>query len=159
MLFSFLSSIGTLGYTIPLHVRRMDQDQPPALKSPSDEEIISSLLVLRQQHPDLGRSKVLIKLKEENGWTLSDLRLKNLMSKHGLGSSISNANEPIAYPQNALAAQQRYKDESTRCFKLYSRGPYDFGVTPNSDQAIRINVSKNHRENRSAEARITAKIH
>lgn len=119
----------------------MDQDKQSPPKSPSDEEIVAALQVFRQHDPDLGRSKVLLKLKDENDWTCSDLRLKNLMAKHGLGNNMVKASEPIAYPKNALAAQERYKEDSIRCFKLYSRGPYDFGVTPNSDQAIKISVS------------------
>jgi hypothetical protein len=117
------------------------------IKAPSDEEIVTALQTLHLEHPGLGRAKVLAKLKEENRWTLSDLRLKKVMVKHGAGrhvkSDVSVAEDaisPIVYPQDALRAQQRYKDESTRCFKLYSKGPYDFGVTPNSDQAIKIDV-------------------
>lgn len=116
------------------------------LKPPSDVEVVAAVQALRLQTPDLGRAKVLSRLKEEKQWTLSDLRLKKLMAKHGLGLStakeaVTKAEEsPIAYPKDALAAQRRYKIESTRCFKLYGRGPYDFGVTPNSDQAIRIDV-------------------
>ncbi|KAF2491925.1 hypothetical protein BU16DRAFT_564406 [Lophium mytilinum] len=39
--------------------------------------------------------------------------------------------------------QQKYKDESIRCFKIYSRGPYDFGVTPNADMALKIDIAHN----------------
>ncbi|KAF2682299.1 hypothetical protein K458DRAFT_433232 [Lentithecium fluviatile CBS 122367] len=45
---------------------------------------------------------------------------------------------PIEIPSNALAVQQRYKDKSTRCFKLYGRGQYEFGVTPNADMQLLI---------------------
>lgn len=128
--------------TAQITIKQMDQHKQPPLESPSDEEIIAALQAVRQQDPDLGRSKVLLKLREENGWKLSDIRLENLMTKHGLGSNLSKASKPIAYPKNALAAQQRYKEESKRCFKLYSRGPYDFGVTPNPNQEIGIEVSE-----------------
>ena len=57
-----------------------------------------------------------------------------------LSSSPEQGAAPIAYPQDALRAQQRYKDESKRCFKIYGRGKYDFGVSPNSDMAIMIDI-------------------
>ena len=44
-------------------------------------------------------------------------------------------------PENALAAQERFKKESTRCFILYGRDRYDCGITPNSDMQIKIDVS------------------
>lgn len=48
---------------------------------------------------------------------------------------------PIELPKDALAVQTCYMDRSIRCFKLYGRGDYDYGVTPNADQAIMIAVS------------------
>lgn len=47
---------------------------------------------------------------------------------------------PPQLPENPLAAQQRYKDESTRIFRLYGRGEHDFGVSPNSEQQIKIDI-------------------
>lgn len=134
--------------------------------SPSDEEILTSLRAVRLSNPLLGRAKVLAQLKSENGWTLSEARLKKLMAKHDLKSSVTGkAEEEITnkqqtcstaqeddptpdpdrpiYPQNALAAQQRYKKHSTRCFKLYGRGQYNYGVTPNATMAILIDVCQN----------------
>ncbi|KAJ5365649.1 hypothetical protein N7517_008535 [Penicillium concentricum] len=54
---------------------------------------------------------------------------------------------PITYPQNALAAQQKYKDEGARCFKIYSRGPYDFKVSPNADMAIKVDIAHDRLKN------------
>ena len=46
----------------------------------------------------------------------------------------------MVYSKDALVAQQQYGDGSTRGFKLYSRGLYDFGASPNADQCIKIHV-------------------
>jgi hypothetical protein len=43
-------------------------------------------------------------------------------------------------PANPLQAQLKYKDESTRYIKLYGSGEYDFGITPNSDMGVFIEV-------------------
>lgn len=48
---------------------------------------------------------------------------------------------PPVLPENALAAQEKFKDESTRCFVLYGRGKYDYGITPNTDMQLFIDVS------------------
>ena len=106
-------------------------------KTPTDEEIMFAFNGIRHSDPALGRAKILAQLKETNKWTLSESRLKKVMSKH---NATTKMDTPISYPKNAIAVQQAYKDNSTRCFKLYSRGPYDFGVTPNSDMALRIDV-------------------
>lgn len=47
---------------------------------------------------------------------------------------------PMEYSKDALVAQQRYGDGSTRGFKLYSRRLHDFGPSPNADQCIKIDV-------------------
>jgi len=39
-------------------------------------------------------------------------------------------------PENALAAQEKFKKESTRCFILYRGGKDDYGITPCSDMQI-----------------------
>lgn len=50
---------------------------------------------------------------------------------------------PPSLPCDALKAQIKYKEESTRTFILYGRGKYDYGVTPNSDMQIMIDVRPN----------------
>lgn len=47
---------------------------------------------------------------------------------------------PPRLPCDALKAQIEYKKKSTRTFVLYGRGKYDYGVTPNSDMQIIIDV-------------------
>ena len=44
-------------------------------------------------------------------------------------------------PDDAWAAQLKYGEESTRCFILYGRGKYDYGITPTSDMQVKIQVS------------------
>ncbi|KAF2134011.1 hypothetical protein P153DRAFT_427887 [Dothidotthia symphoricarpi CBS 119687] len=109
---------------------------------PSDEEIIDAVRVLHEQDPALGRSKVLVQLKADHGWVLSDKRLKKLLTQYDLKRVAEQPKElpPIQFPEDALAAQQRYKDESIRCFKLYGRGEYDYGVTPNADQSMLVGI-------------------
>ncbi|KAF2177599.1 hypothetical protein K469DRAFT_696522 [Zopfia rhizophila CBS 207.26] len=50
--------------------------------------------------------------------------------------------QPIIYPKDTLAAQQRYQDESGRCFKLYRSGRYDIGVTVNILNATLIKAAQ-----------------
>ncbi|KAF2111381.1 hypothetical protein BDV96DRAFT_690299 [Lophiotrema nucula] len=118
---------------------------------PSDEDILKAIRDIYASTPDLGRAKVLAKLKGDNTWQLSDNRLKKLLDSNDLkrilelpkdGSEIPVIAN-ITIPKNALAAQIRYKDESIRCFKLYGKGEYDWGVTPNSDMQIMIEVCHN----------------
>ncbi|KIK67560.1 hypothetical protein GYMLUDRAFT_257417 [Collybiopsis luxurians FD-317 M1] len=106
---------------------------------PSDEQVSAALADFRAKQPGLGRAKILAALRSGNRWSLSEARLKKIMA-HSYGSNRTSVSTdpgsssagPIEYPKNALAAQQKYKDQSTRCFKIYGRGEYDFGVTPNS---------------------------
>lgn len=127
--------------------------------TPTDEEVISALesltlMIIKKGYPDLARLKVLALLKTEHNWALSDARLKKIMAAYGLRSPLSqnwdNAIDqstlpPPVLPADAFAAQKKYKEESIRCFKIYGRGNYDYGVTPNSDMQILIAVrAKNH---------------
>ena len=56
-------------------------------------------------------------------------------------SAENSTNIPPTLPNDAWAAQLQYYEESTRCFILYGRGKYDYGITPNSDMQINIEVS------------------
>lgn len=57
--------------------------------SPSEDDVLIDLRVLRQTQPTLGIGKVLLKLKEQNPtWSLSEKRLKDIMKKHGLETLI-----------------------------------------------------------------------
>ena len=109
---------------------------------PSDDEVVRAVRTIHEQSPDLGRNKLLDQLKVNHNWTLSDKRLKKLLTQHDLKrvAERSKGLPSIELTKDALSAQQRYKDNSNRCFKLYGRGEYDYGVTPNADQAILIDV-------------------
>lgn len=123
---------------------------------PSDEHVIRAVRELRKTQPELGRAKVLAELKRKNEWSLSDARVKKLMDQHDLNTPNRNVATlstqpptsqqqlpPIPLPDDAFAAQQQYKDNSTRCFKLYGRGKYNYGITPNSDMAVMIDIAHN----------------
>ncbi|KAK1216604.1 hypothetical protein PQX77_020724 [Marasmius sp. AFHP31] len=187
---------------------------------PSDEEVVEAVKALRGREPDLGRPKVLAKLKEQHQWALSTKRLKQLMAVNDLESShvskmkndSSNLDSRLALlegleeivdhysssvkppncrgprgtfdvvssftymfnaisqfpafpdillydaydlkaehvtgseeyqslpqpviPSNAIAAQLKYRKESTRQLIIYGRGRYNFGITPNAHDGI-----------------------
>lgn len=120
------------------------------LPIPTDDELLPVLSKIHANNPDLGRAKILDRLRNEHQWRVSETRLKKLLEKHSLlrpGQEPRKPKEtnlpPIIFPRDALAAQQKYKDESTRCFKIYSRSPYDFGVSPNGDMALKIEIAHN----------------
>ncbi|KXG46317.1 uncharacterized protein PGRI_051730 [Penicillium griseofulvum] len=124
------------------------------LSLPTDDDLLPILRQICASNPDLGRTKILNRLRNEHQWRISETRLKNLLENHGLQQIEQEPIKPkesdlppISYPQDALAVQQKYKDESIRCFKIYSRGPYDFGVSPNSDMAIRVDIAHNRVKN------------
>lgn len=43
-------------------------------------------------------------------------------------------------PSDPLEAQMRYKEDSTRYIILYGTGEYNFGIPPNADMGIMIDV-------------------
>ncbi|KAK4945778.1 hypothetical protein LTR10_015126 [Elasticomyces elasticus] len=89
---------------------------------PSDTEILRAARAIRSQFPQISRNELFIKLKQSNNWdAVSNKQIKKLLSEYGLDGSAEPA-PPPALPANALAAQQRYKDESIRIFRLYGRG-------------------------------------
>lgn len=111
-----------------------------AITTPSDDDIINAVRVINADNPAIGRAKLLSQLKAENSWALSDNRLKKLLDQHALKRVAEVSKSGIHIPVDALAAQERYKDDSRRHFKLYGRGEYDYGVTPNSDMGILIEL-------------------
>ena len=59
--------------------------------SPSDEALVAALRTLRVSEPGLAAEKVLVRLKEGNQtWTLSEKRLKKIMSISGLGTQMQS---------------------------------------------------------------------
>lgn len=103
-----------------------------AQSMPSDEEILKAFRAVQEEFPDLGRNETLAKVKSVNGWTPSNKHLKKVVDPNRMVPA-PEPQSTIVLPPNALDAQQRYKDQSTRCFKLYGPGEHDFGVSPNSE--------------------------
>ncbi|KAF2645918.1 hypothetical protein P280DRAFT_465655 [Massarina eburnea CBS 473.64] len=122
---------------------------------PTNEQILNAVRIIQTSTPDLGRAKVLAQLKTENNWTLSDNRFRKLLDTNDVKrkaeppkdrSSLVTQSQslgPIDILKNALMLQERYKEESIRCFQLYGRGEYDYGVTLNAEMAIYISIFHN----------------
>ncbi len=114
---------------------------------PIDIEILKAARLIYRRNPELPRNDLLEKVKQDNSWDISNKDIKKLLTQYPLDTdtepappSASPYSNPPQLPPNALAAQQRYKDDSTRMFKLYGRGEHDYGVSPNSDQQIKIDI-------------------
>ena len=116
---------------------------------PTDTEILQAARSINKSCPDIARNELLDRVKQDNGWDISNKQVKKVIFQYGLEGdkepfAPSSATDPHAnppqLPPNALEAQQKYKDESTRMFRLYGRGDYDFGVSPNADQQIKIDI-------------------
>jgi len=96
-------------------------------RSPSNDELLIALRAIRGEQPTPGGAKILAELRSENAWRLSDARLRKLMLNSGfdMHMSVPNAKPakaakdlpPIELPKGALAAQQKYGDESSRRFR------------------------------------------
>ncbi|KAF7331320.1 hypothetical protein MKEN_00009400 [Mycena kentingensis (nom. inval.)] len=121
--------------------------------TPTDDQVQAAANAIRAKDPDLGRAKLLSRLKAENGWILSEARLKKLVPSVNVSSGTTVTDTkypeinttphyrslpPPSLPADALSAQQAYKAADRRCFKLYGRAEHDFGVTPNSDMGVLI---------------------
>ena len=102
---------------------------------PSDDEVVLATKELRQANPNLGRAKMLEELRSTRNWTLSEARFKRLTPSANQLQNEERLSQ-LGIPRNANAVQRRYRDESTRIFKIYGRGEYNYGVSPNSDQQI-----------------------
>ena len=55
---------------------------------------------------------------------------------------VHSENEQLGIPEDALAAQRAYHENSIRHFKIYGRGEYNYGVTPNADQGVLIDLAR-----------------
>ncbi|CAJ2504290.1 Uu.00g116840.m01.CDS01 [Anthostomella pinea] len=82
-------------------------------KTPSDQEVIDA-----------------------PSWRISEARLKKL------APSVNKMNEStkLGIPDDARAAQSRYKKDGTRTFRIYGRGEHNYGVSLNADMAILFNI-------------------
>jgi hypothetical protein len=117
---------------------------------PSDDEIVAAISTAKISDPNLSRNDLFAKVKSLHFWNISKNQMKKALDPKPPPSS-TNTNPastpfpgpplpPITLPTNALAAQQAYKDNSTRLFRLYGHGGYDYGCGPNADQQIRIEI-------------------
>ncbi|KAK0118378.1 hypothetical protein ONS95_012667 [Cadophora gregata] len=69
--------------------------------SPTDEDLIKAVKAIRLQDPALARAKVLKQLKDENGWELSEKRLKTCMDTHKLGAVTPALDPEVLKPRDA----------------------------------------------------------
>ncbi|KAJ8082142.1 hypothetical protein PM082_007989 [Marasmius tenuissimus] len=60
----------------------------------------------------------------------------DLEAEHIIGSEEYRSLPLPEIPRNAIAAQLKYRKESTRQLIIYGRGRYNFGITPNSQDGI-----------------------
>jgi hypothetical protein len=120
--------------------------------TPDDATLLVALQSLRIEQPAIGRAKVLQQLRLDNGWQLSEKRLKACMDTHHLNTEeielrkVKESEEKTekevlpTLPAFPLQEQLRYRLISKRYFILYGTGEYDFGVTPNMDMAVVFEV-------------------
>lgn len=110
---------------------------------PSDSEVLIALRDAHHQSPDLGRNELFAQVKPAKEWPhLSNKHLKRLITAYPLDSdALPPATlPPPRLPDDALAAQQYYKDTWNRTFRIYGRGAHDYSVSPNSEQQILIGM-------------------
>ncbi|KPI35966.1 uncharacterized protein AB675_10467 [Cyphellophora attinorum] len=115
---------------------------PSEATIPSDDEIVSAVEAAKHSNPSASRNDIFALVKTLNSWTISNKQIKKAVDPKPPPppTIIGPALPPITLPKDALAAQQAYKDTSTRLFRLYGRGEHDYGCSPNSDQQIRIDI-------------------
>jgi hypothetical protein len=106
---------------------------------PADKDVINAVASIRKEQPGLGRTKIRLRLKEAYNWRLSEARLKKLVPTVNVLRGNADR-QALGIPEDALAAQQRYKNDSTRCFKIYGHGESNYGVSPNADRTIQIDI-------------------
>ncbi|OAG09879.1 uncharacterized protein CC84DRAFT_1213256 [Paraphaeosphaeria sporulosa] len=128
------------------------------MEQPTDGQVLDAARILYSSNPNIGRAKALATLKTENNWDLGNKRFKKLIDASDIAQSIAGAQEdtaggaqqrpdatkdalpPIPLPKDAHAALVRYMETSRRCFRIYGRGEYDYGVSPNMDQQLLIGI-------------------
>lgn len=107
---------------------------------PTDDEVVSEVNKIRQDQPNIGRAKILAMLRDQHGWRISETRLKKLApTVNQIRASATEAE--LGIPKGALAAQNKYRKDSTRTFRIYGRGDYNFGVSLNVDMAVQMNIA------------------
>ncbi|KAF2451690.1 hypothetical protein P171DRAFT_515658 [Karstenula rhodostoma CBS 690.94] len=132
------------------------------MEEPTDNQVLEALTVLFNSAPNVGRAKALTTLRTENNWDLGNKRFKKLLAASDMSPKTAGATQedttsgaeqrsdtpqntlaPIPLPENAHAAHLHYMVTSRRCFRIYGRGEYDYGVSPNMDQQILIGICHN----------------
>ena len=110
------------------------------VRIPSDDEVVNVVNRLRQEQPDIGRAKMLAVLRDQHNWRISEARLKKLIpTVNQIKASTTNAQ--LGIPENALEAQNRYRERSTRTFRIFSRKEHNYGVSLNADTAIQLDIA------------------
>lgn len=118
----------------------------PSADVPSDLDVLIALRAEHRQSPDLSRNQLCAEIKADNQWPhLSNKHLKRLTAAYPLDSDVLPPVPlpPPRLPTDAFAAQKLYKATSTRTFRIYGRAAHDFGVSPNSDMQIMIDIMHN----------------
>ncbi|KAL5417182.1 hypothetical protein PMIN06_000922 [Paraphaeosphaeria minitans] len=130
------------------------------MEQPTDAEILDATRALYNSTPNVGRAKALVTLKTENNWDIGNKRFKRLLEASDVAQNNAAgakeedttggaqqqleppkpASTPIQLPKDAHAALVRYMETSIRCFRIYGRGAYDYGVSPNMDQQLLIGI-------------------
>ena len=119
--------------------------------SPTDTKILRAAHAIHKGIPELGRNEPFAKVKQDNRRNVYSKHIKRVLAQYGLDGEVepsslpstkAPSSKPPQLPSDALAAQQKYMDENTRTFKLYGPGKYDFGVSPDSDQQIKIDIMR-----------------
>ncbi|KAF2103749.1 hypothetical protein NA57DRAFT_50618 [Rhizodiscina lignyota] len=107
---------------------------------PTDDEVKNEVNKIRQDQQDIGRAKIVTILRDQFNWRISETRLKKLVpSVNQMKTSTTQAE--LGIPEDAVKAQKRYRDKSTRTFRIYGRGEYNYGVSLNSDVAIQMDIA------------------
>lgn len=134
------------------------------MEQPTDNQVLDAMRALHSSTPNLGRAKILATLRMENNWDLGNKRFKALFAASDIAQSNAGEEEDdatggaeqqpnphkvtlpsIQLPKDAHAAHVHFMATSRRCFRIYGRGEYDYGVSPNMDQQLLIGVGKRSR--------------
>lgn len=92
---------------------------------PSDAEIIQEAMKVRKKWPDLKTKRLFCYVAAANKWP-SSVPANRLFS---IALQRNLFRKPLVLPDDGFAALVEYKVKSTRTFRLYSRGKYDYGVS------------------------------
>lgn len=87
--------------------------------------------------PLQGRKKAARILDRRFNLILSEPRPEQILfTSYASDKKLREKSQRLQIPENALAAQTKYRSESRRIFKIYGYGEYNFGVLLHPDMAI-----------------------